>query len=140
MKLYKIQMDNGLYFLHEHPAHAKSWKDPTVERMLADRRVQKVTGDMCMFNMQQQDDQGIGYIKKETGFMTNAEAIAGRLSRRCEKGHRHIPLINGRAKRAEIYPEDLCKEIIIGLKEQMELDGRLCNTGCRCSGAAGPGC
>ena len=128
MKLYKMQMDNGLYFLHEHPANAGSWKDESVQRILADYRVTKVAGNMCMFGMTQRDEEGMGFIKKNTGFMTNADAIAGRLNRRCDNSHRHIELINGRAKKAEIYPEDLCKEVIIGLKEQMELDGRLTNT------------
>ena len=68
--------------------------------------------------------------RSPTGFMTNAEQIARRLGRRCEGGHRHISLIGGRAKKAEIYPEELCKEIIRVLHEQMQFDGRLSNTGC----------
>ena len=31
----------------------------------------------------------------------------------------------GRSKRAEVYPNELCKEIIIGLRDQMLTDGRL---------------
>ena len=28
LELYQAQIDNGLYFLHEHPASASSWKLP----------------------------------------------------------------------------------------------------------------
>ena len=33
--------------------------------------------------------------------------------------------MGGRAKRAEIYPEELCKQIVYGLIEQMKEEGRL---------------
>ncbi len=39
--------------------------------------------------------------------------------------HRHIALIGGRAKAGEVFPEELCKEIVKGLNEQMKEDGRL---------------
>ena len=39
--------------------------------------------------------------------------------------HRHITLVNGRAKAAEVYPDKLCKEIVKGLVEQMEADERV---------------
>ena len=38
-------------------------------------------------------------------------------------------LVNGRAKRAEVYPGLLCKEILIGLQRQMRKDGRLTGGG-----------
>ena len=74
-----------------------------------------VTGNMCMFGMTQQDEQGMGFVKKSTGFMTNAWEIAGELSKKCSGDHRHITLLNGRAKRAEVYPDDLCVRIVDGL-------------------------
>ena len=42
---------------------------------LEDPRVKRVVGNMCMFNMEQRDEIGYGLIKKDTGFMTNADAI-----------------------------------------------------------------
>jgi hypothetical protein len=75
--------------------------------------------------MRQEDEQGSALIKKPTGFMTNAPCLADRLSRPCTGDHRHILLMGGRAKRAEIYPGELCREIIIGLSDQMRMDGRL---------------
>ena len=57
--------------------------------------------------------------------MTNAREIANSLAKPCTGDHRHVVLITGRAKRAEIYPNELCKEILIGLRDQMIKDGRL---------------
>ena len=69
------------------------------------------------------------HAKKPTKFMTNAEMLAGRLAKKCVGGHRHIILSSGRPKAAESYPEDLCKEVIRGLRDQMGIDGRLHKTG-----------
>ena len=90
----------------------------------------RVVSDMCVFGMTQEDEQGVALVKKPTAFMTNAPAIAERLSQRCSGGHRHITLIGGRAKRAEIYPHQLCREILLGLMEQMRRDGRILQNGC----------
>jgi len=103
-----------------------------MKEIMKDPRVYQVIGDMWCFSMSQDDELGEALIRKPTGFMTNAEMIATRLARRCDGGHRHIHLVNGRAKKAEVYPEDLCKEIIRGLRDQMEIDGRLNNTSVGC--------
>ena len=84
------------------------------------RGVQVVTGDMCTLEMMQEDALGKAYIRKPTKFMTNSECIARHLAQRCPGNHRHIQLINGRAKAAEVYPDKLCKAIVKGLVEQME--------------------
>ena len=61
-----------------------------------------------------------------TGFMTNAIKLAETLRKDCSGDHRHVVLIGGgRAKRAEVYPGELCKQIIFGLRDQMIHDGRL---------------
>ena len=100
IELYKIQIKNQLYFLHEHPWRARSWKEEEMRQLLAIPGVVKVRGDMCQFDMIQEDGQGIGRIRKSTGFATNSPQIAAQLSRVCQGGHRHIQLISGRAKAA----------------------------------------
>jgi len=79
--------------------------------------------------MTQEDKDGERSIKKPTGIMTNSECIAKRMERKCQGLHRHITLVDGRAKEAEVYPKELCKEIIKGLIEQMESDKRLIRGG-----------
>ena len=57
--------------------------------------------------------EGEELVKKPTGFMTNAIKVAENLKRDCAGDHRHVVLIGGgRAKRAEVYLGELCKQII----------------------------
>ena len=51
IKLYEIQHEQGLYFLHEHPAQASSWNLPGVLKVLSLPGVSKVTSPMCAFGM-----------------------------------------------------------------------------------------
>ena len=93
--------------------------------------VTKVTGDMCQFGMTQEDAEGTGWIKKPTGWATNAEKTANRLEKRCQEDprwskHRHIELTGGhRTRKAQVYPPALCKAIVEGLKDQLYQDGRM---------------
>ena len=83
MELYRIQMANGLYFLHEHPHNAKSWGSDVVKEMMSRPGVRRVRGDMCQYGMVLRDAKGYGPALKPTGFMTNSSAIAERLSKIC---------------------------------------------------------
>ena len=76
-------MEWGLYFLHEHPEGASSWKEPSVQRLLHDYRVHECTGHMCQFGMTSIDRGGEAPVKKPTRFMTNSPCVANQLSRRC---------------------------------------------------------
>ena len=132
MMLYRIQAENGLYFLHEHPYSASSWKEPYVEEIMAMEKVEVVRGDMCAFGMWQHSDkspEGAEVVMKPTGFMTNASGIASQLSERCKGKHQHVKLLNGRASRAEVYPDELCFRTLKGLMETMRRDGRIQSNG-----------
>ena len=43
--------------------------------------------------------------------------------------HRHVALMNGRARACEVYPTALCKAIIRGLQRQLEVDGTMGRNG-----------
>ena len=47
LELYRTQLRNGLYFLHEHPAYARSWQNEEVQRIMSRRGVRTVVGDVC---------------------------------------------------------------------------------------------
>ena len=111
MAVYQLQMDNGMYFLHEHPWTATSWDEDFVKRLLERDGVTRVRGDMCQFGMYQNTPEGLKFVKKPTGFMTNAKGIAEELGKKCQRMHSHVYLLNGRAKRAEVYPDELCYRI-----------------------------
>merc|ERR1712016_581030 len=76
---------------------------------------------------------GEGLVKKPTQWLTNSEKIADRLRGTCSNDthdapwHRHIALVNGRAKSAARYPPKLCRAVLRGLKEEMEQQGEISN-------------
>ena len=47
VSLYKLQIDEGRYFLHEHPWGAKSWHEPCIKELMKEPSVKVVRGDMC---------------------------------------------------------------------------------------------
>ena len=49
MELYKLQMDEGRYFLHEHPASATSWARAEVRKIEQLVGVRVVVGDQCQY-------------------------------------------------------------------------------------------
>ena len=91
--------------------------------------VKRVVGNMCMLDMKQTDKDGASWVKKPTAFLTNADGVANRLAMKCQGMHRHITLIGGRAKAAEVYPDKLCREIVTGLIDQMQKDRRIIQGG-----------
>ena len=50
-RLYRKQIDEGRVFIHENPAHAKSWALPVIRRVLRQARVEIVEADQCMFGL-----------------------------------------------------------------------------------------
>ena len=93
-----------MYFLYEHPDKASSWSLDKVQEIMQEKGVIRTTGDMCQFEMKQEDSEGVAHARKRTGFMTNCIGIADRFLKKCQDNHRHITLVGGRAKAAEVYP------------------------------------
>ena len=73
----------------------------------------------------QDTESGNQLVMKPTGFMTKAQCIAEELGEECDGSHRHVKLLNRRASRAEVYPDELCFRILGGLIEQMKRDRRI---------------
>ena len=48
------------------------------------------------------------------------------LEKDCSGDHRHVVLLRGgRARRAQVYPNELCRQIITGLRNQVISDQRI---------------
>ena len=60
--------------------------------------------------------------KKPTMFLTNCPGIAKEVGQRCPGGHKHQPLLDGRAKKAAQYTDELSKAICRGLIRQLQDD------------------
>ena len=116
--LYKIQLNAGRHFLHEHPAGATSWNDDWIQQILKHGRVSSVISDQCEYGLLTPDAQGNpAPAKKPTRWMSSSPEMIKRLSRRCSKTHVHQHLVGGRAKAAEEYPLDLICEFLRGMRD-----------------------
>eukprot|EP00973_Karenia_brevis_P062211 8652733-Karenia_brevis.AAC.1 len=127
--IYKMQMGAGRYFVHEHPLSATSWKQPCMQELQRDERVIKTRANMCAYGMTTRRGEEVSLASKPTSFMTNSPCIAEELNKRCEnynspkqQWHKHITLVNGRAKAAQVYPKGLCRAICSGLNRQKKID------------------
>ena len=134
VRYYKERRARGRYFLHEHPAHATSWKEPEVVKLMEQDDVYVVEGPMCRWGMKSKDASGVGYVRKPTRWMTNSKVLAEILQKECpnKEGrtwHRHVMLVNGRAKAAQVYPPALVAAILKGIKAQMKEDGEIKDLG-----------
>ena len=131
MELYHTQVNEGRFFLHEHPLGAWSWTHACVTDLLSRNDVWKVRGDMCRFGMYLKDRQGEALAFKPTGWMSNSWCILEELNKLCtnkqgkEPKHRHVDLQGGVAKHAAVYPEKLCLSILRGLRRELIKQGAM---------------
>ena len=85
--------------------------------------------DMCAFGMTSKDEQGEGLVKKSTRILSSSEEVLRGLDRKCrnkdaakEDQHRHVHLIQGRAKGAQVYPRPFAEEVCKGIAAQKRSD------------------
>jgi hypothetical protein len=119
--VYNLQLREGRHFLHEHPAGADSWTHPAIVQLRARSGVGAVVAHQCEFGLETSaDGGGRAPAKKPTRFMSSSPAVLAALSRRCQGGHAHAPLLGGtRARDAAVYPPALCEAIAEGAAEQL---------------------
>ena len=122
---YEEQHRQGRFFLHEHPKPSSSWDEPEIQRLMAMDGLFVVTSPMCKWHMMSEDGQGVGFVKKETQWVTNSEEVAKIIEGRCNGTHRHVHLINGRARHAQVYPPKLVSAILKGIRNELRKRGEL---------------
>lgn len=117
-----MQITEGRWFLHEHPAGASSWGPEAIKKIEAETGVKIRTADQCMYGLKtwgEDRSRRDRFARKRTKFMTNSEELAEELSLRCNMKHEHQELTGQRAKEAAKYPEELCEAICRGLVKQI---------------------
>ena len=131
--LYNEQLEQGRFFLHEHPQYAGSWYEECVRALLDHPGVERVEADQCQYGAEV--TQGIFQgcpVKKATGFMSNGSLILEELRRRCSgrdgdcsrrRGGTHAHCQGRIAKDAARYPVGLCRAIIRGITRQLDMSG-----------------
>jgi len=118
-----LQHRAGRKFIFEHPAGAKSWKLPCLEKLRDITGVEAVVLNMCRFGMELEDKMGRGLVYKPTRIVTNSRTIAEKVGLRCVGGHRHVHLESGRAKLAARYPQSLSDAFLDGLAIEEAFEG-----------------
>ncbi len=123
IQLYREQVREGRWFLHEHPASASSWDLTAMRKLAEEEGVTVNVADQCMYGLRTQGKPGEGKVpaRKRTKFMTNSYEIAKQLQKRCDGRHEHQALVSGRAREAAKYPEPLCRAICHGLISEMKM-------------------
>ena len=122
IKIYRHQDDNKIYYLHEHPATATSWRMPEMEELRASPNAIETVSHLCAFGLETTVD-GIKLLaKKPTRFLTDSPLISRELTRKCDKNHEHGHLVSGRAGPAARYTNELCRAIVKGTIAQKEAD------------------
>ena len=123
MRLYHIQLDHKCYFLHEHPESASSWAEPCVQELLARDDASVATADQGQYGLKAKGADGEQWpAVRPTTFMSNSPAMIKRLQDRCPRTHTHQPLLDGRARNAQLYPAELILEILRGMRDQADDD------------------
>ena len=118
-------MVEDTFYMNTHGQQATSWKEESVTDIMRREGVIKVRSDVCKFGMFQESGKGVDLVKKPTGFMTNPAEIAEELKGKCAGGHTYIHLLDGRAKRAEVYADELCYKILTGHEKRWKNTRRL---------------
>ncbi len=135
MSLYVEQLENGRYFLHEHPRRASSWGLQQVKNLLRMPGVGLVSGDQCQFGAEVTEGKDKGRpLLKPTGFMSNAPCLLEALAKRCSnvdgmcsrgRGGKHVTIEGELTKKTAIYPRDLCRAVLRGTTAQLRKDRRM---------------
>ena len=77
VRLYRKQLEGGRIFLHENPAHAKSWALPCIRMMMWEIGVDVVEADQCMYGLKTWGRSRAQMVlaKKPIKFMTNSLSL-----------------------------------------------------------------
>ena len=101
VKACLLQHKAGMYFLLEHPLSARSWREDCVRDLLKLEGVYMLDFDQCEYGLVSWDEHGEAPAMKPTRIITNIQHARVTLSRRCSRTHRHVHLVNGKAKHAQ---------------------------------------
>ena len=82
--------------------------------------VYRVVGDMCCHGMTSSNGK---LVRKPTGWLSNSPNILEQLNLRCTGDHEHQVLEGKHVAAAAVYPDALCRNILVGLRNQLQCDG-----------------
>ena len=117
LEVYKIQLDDGRFFVHEQQGGAFTWNLLVVKELLLKLGIDLCRLDTCCFNVYSDGDHGRGLVSSRVWLMTNSACVANAMHRRCKGGHRHTYQPNDSNGKAGVctdsYSNALCRAISI---------------------------
>ena len=122
--LYRYQIQQGGYVLHEHPWTARSWRLPVMNELLPHPSVNLVQGHMCQFRMTSHiEHRGgkEGLVKKPTGFMSNSKFILEELDKKCPGGHEQSLWSQAGQQGRPYIPRCCAKQIVEELPDKRNM-------------------
>ena len=119
----------GQFFLMEHPLTARSWRDTCVQDLLKLDGVYTIDLDQCEYGLRSRDERGVAPAMKPTRLITNMPHARVTLSKRCSKMHRHVQLMNNRARSAQQYTLELCRAMVQALQIELTHNVELYDVG-----------
>ena len=127
LEVYAMLPARKRHFIHEHPAGSTAWDTNKMRQFMLRPEVDAVTLDMCTYGMTAVDERGEALVKKPTRLTSSAPEVLKRVEGRCTnrdggEQHRHVQLMSGRAKAAQVYPRELCIRIAEGIAAQRKAD------------------
>jgi hypothetical protein len=122
-----MQLNGMWHFVHEHPERSRAWDMPEVIDFMLKPNVDSTVLHMCAFGMTAKDEQGEGLVQKTTRVMSSSDEIIKQVALQCSnrgggRVHRHVHLIQGRVKYAQVYPRLFGKQLCEGIAAQKKLD------------------
>ena len=107
------QCSKGRLFMFENHATASSWSTTMMQEVLNLEVVFATTLDFCQLGMNTTNANGSPVAAQQrTTVMTNSSNIAEMLWRaQCANVHCHEPLVGGKAKGCEVYPDQFVELI-----------------------------
>ena len=122
-----MQLKAKRHFLHEHPERSTAWKMPELVQFMLRPEVGSTVLHMCAFGMTATDEQGEAPVHKATRVMSSSEEILKRLDIRCSnelggERHRHVHLVQGRARLAQVYPRLFGIRVCEGIAAQKKIE------------------
>lgn len=118
-RVIKRQLSQGRHVVFEQPAGARSWQEECIQEIERRPKIKKVTCDQCRLGL---NVDGQGLNEKPTSWLTDIPEPCPRV--RCDHSHFHQPLTNGRPKKAQVYPPELCQAIVLGLKKALRRENQ----------------
>ena len=92
--------------------------------LLEHPRVSTTVGHQCCYGLASRGPHGELPAKKPTMSASSSVHMLARLSKKCDKSHRHQQLTEGRAAAAAFYPPQLIEQILRGIRDTADAEAQ----------------